>query len=215
MTDIVKNVKNVKSKEMLLTLARVAAGGGGGDRIAVARSILDGTVTEYIDPELTKVAIPMSSTIAVFKCHNVKSIVNSGLYGSKCTSLAFPRVTSLGITCFRASTQLQAFDLGANCSSIPGNTFYDCHSLKTLVLRRTAGVISLTSTAFTGTPFASDGSGGDIYIPKSLYDKLGAGTNDYKSATNWSAFNSYGTITWHPIEGSIYETQYVDGTPIS
>ena len=69
--------------------------------------------------------------------------------------------------------------------------------------------------AFTGTPFASGGTGGTIYIPKSLYDHLDDGTSsDYKAATNWSTIDGYGTITWAKIEGTYYETHYADGTLI-
>lgn len=98
---------------------------------------------------------------------------------------------------------LEVIDFGlANVSlpSMPANT-----PLHTLILRRTT-VASLGANGLNNsTAFASGGTGGDIYIPKSLYDQLGTGTNDYKSATNWSAYDGYGTITWHAIEGSIYE----------
>ena len=98
-----------------------------------------------------------------------------------------------------------------------GNRFFErCANLTTLILRSPI-VCPLASTAtFDGTPFASGGTGGTIYIPKSLYDHLGDGTAlDYKAATNWSTINGYGTITWAKIEGSIYENAYADGTPIT
>jgi len=95
-------------------------------------------------------------------------------------------------------------------------SFQNCSSLTTLILRRSTSCTGLQYTnALDGTPFASGGSGGTIYIPKALYDELGTGSSlDYKSATNWSTIDGYGTITWAQIEGSIYETQYADGTPI-
>ena len=62
------------------------------------------------------------------------------------------------------------------------------------------------TNAFNSTPFASGGTGGTIYIPETLYNHLGDGTAlDYKSATNWSVIDAYGTITWAKIEGSPYE----------
>lgn len=88
-------------------------------------------------------------------------------------------------------------------------------SFDTLILRDTALTTLYYVAAFDNTPFASGGTGGTIYIPKVLYDELGTGSaNDYKAATNWSTVDAYGTITWAQIEGSIYETQYADGTPI-
>lgn len=106
-------------------------------------------------------------------------------------------------------------DLGSSCASIAAGAFSGASKLKTLVLRR-ASVVTLASyLVFSYTPFANGGSGGTIYIPKSLYDHLGDGTaDDYQAAANWSTVYGYGTITWAQIEGSIYETQYADGTPI-
>ena len=100
---------------------------------------------------------------------------------------------------------------------IDQNTFTNDTVLKTLVLRQSSHIPPLLNVnAFNGTPFASGGSGGDIYIPKSLYDHLGDGTTlDYKAATNWATVDGYGTITWHSIEGGYYETHYADGTVIS
>lgn len=123
------------------------------------------------------------------------------------------KVTDVCNSTFQAATSLIAVDvLGLNGYS---NTFTGCTNLETLILRGTS-ITLLSANAFNNTPFKNGGSGGTIYIPKSLYDHLGDGTSlDYKAATNWSTFDGYGTITWAQIEGSIYETQYADGTPIS
>ena len=96
------------------------------------------------------------------------------------------------------------------------NVFNGCSSLTTLILRGDTIYPLWGGTGnLTGTPFASGGTGGIIYIPKSLNDHLGDGTsNDYKNATNWSVVDAYGTITWAKIEGSYYETHYADGTEI-
>lgn len=37
---------------------------------------------------------------------------------------------------------------------------------------------------------------------------------EYALNNNWSMVNGYGTITWRQIEGSEYEFNYADGTPI-
>ena len=60
--------------------------------------------------------------------------------------------------------------------------------------------------AFTGA-FASGGTGGTLYVPQALIAS-------YQSATNWSTILGYANNQILPIEGSIYETQYADGTPI-
>lgn len=145
---------------------------------------------------------------------------------------AFRNCTSLITACFPklgTSPYVKYFDGGTfyGCSSLTtadlnvvtnlsSNTFNGCTHLTTLILRRADGVTAIGNTnSFTNTPFASGGSGGTIYIPKTLYDHLGDGTSsDYKAATNWSTVDGYGTITWAKIEGSYYETHYADGTTI-
>lgn len=93
-----------------------------------------------------------------------------------------------------------------------------CNNLDTIILRKADGITTLggLNTLNTNPAFKNGGTGGTIYIPKSLYDHLGDGTSsDYKAATNWSTLNGYGTVTWEKIEGSYYETHYADGTLIS
>lgn len=95
------------------------------------------------------------------------------------------------------------------------SSFRNCTALKTLVLRNGSKMTIQGTAIFTNSPFASGGTGGTIYIPKTLYDHLGDGTsNDYKADAQWSVVDGYGTITWEKIEGSIYENVYADGTPI-
>ena len=157
---------------------------------------------------------------------------------TKCTYFYLPKTTIIGTSQFKGCTSLPYIVLPKcqtiynealmNCSNLegadfgPSNTvfertgiFKNDSKLKTIILRRTSIVPYKVADAFNGTPFANGGSGGTIYIPKSLYDHLGDGTSsDYQSATNWSTLHGYGTITWAKIEGSIYETKYVDGSDI-
>jgi len=94
-----------------------------------------------------------------------------------------------------------------------GSMFYGCTSLTTLILRYPFAVCPLGGAYFNGSPIDSGGTGATIYIPKALYDHLGDGTAlDYKAATNWSTYDSYGTITWAKIEDSYYESHWGDGT---
>jgi hypothetical protein len=92
-------------------------------------------------------------------------------------------------------------------SGISTNLFYRCKSLNTLIIRNTALVALGSLTAFTYTPFASDGTGGTLYVPSSLIAI-------YQSATNWSTILGYENNQILPIEGSIYDGYYADGSPI-
>ena len=133
----------------------------------------------------------------------------SMFYG--CTSLTefrTPYATSTNTVAdvFRGCSSLELIDWGDRNLTTGADAFRDCNALKTIILRKTSVASLSNSNAFRScTPIQSGGTGVDIYIPKTLYDALGTGTNDYKAASNWSTLDGYGTITWHPIEGSIYE----------
>ena len=150
---------------------------------------------------------------------NAKSVATVGtyaFYGSKLTTPAFPAITSIGTNSFQSATAMTAIDLGEGLASIPAAAFQSASALNTIILRKSSALVTLANvSAFTSTKFASGGAGGTIYIPEALYDELGTESSlDYQSASNWSTINGYGTITWAKIEGSIYETEYADGTEI-
>lgn len=168
-----------------------------------------------IMPDSLSLATPLGSRLFL-NCISLKKFEYSG------TGTAYSAVSSMFQGCtaleevkmpyfsfagagaiFNGCTSLRHVDM---LGRIGNNFFNNCAELKTIVIRSSnVGALSNVS-AFTGTPFASGGSGGTIYIPKALYDELGTGsTNDYKAATNWSMIDAYGTITWAQIEGSEYE----------
>lgn len=112
---------------------------------------------------------------------------------------------NLNANALRNNNLLAIVDLD-EAAQIANNVFWNDAALTTLILRRTSICPLLYTNSFDGTPFKNGGTGGTIYIPKTLYDHLGDGTsNDYKHATNWATIDGYGTITWAKIEGSIYE----------
>lgn len=144
-----------------------------------------------------------------------------------CTSLEYLVLPIFGYTSPSGTENLQAILSGNdfyNCTSfkgvdcytlyrINGNTFKNAPSFNTFIIRNkrnknTSVPILDNVNAFTGTPFASDGLGGTIYVPQ-------ADIASYQSATNWSTLLGYANNSILPIEGSFYETHYVDGTLIT
>lgn len=101
---------------------------------------------------------------------------------------------------------LTAFDTTA--STINSNSLNGCSALTKLVLRSPTVATLIATSAFQSTPFDNGGAGGTIYVPNAL-------KSAYKTASNWSIVDGYGTVTWASIEGSAYENAYVDGTTIS
>lgn len=135
-------------------------------------------------------------------------------YGQNLTTVVWLGTNNVFSSMFYYSKKLKTVDL-ISPTRIGNNDFSGCDLLDTLIIRSTSIPALGNANAFNNVHFKSGGTGGTIYIPKSLYDQLGTGANDYQSESNWSVVHGYGTITWAQIEGSIYETQYADGTPIT
>lgn len=145
------------------------------------------------------------------------SYTDAGTF-SGCTSLkrlALPNNTACYTRAFSSCIGLEIIDFGQRTQFFREYIFEKDSSLRTIILRGDTLTPLTNINVFTGTPFAEGGTGGTIYIPKVLYDHLGDGSSlDYKSATNWSTLDGYGTITWAQIEGSEYEYYYADGRSV-
>lgn len=188
------------------------------------KAFLDCTALESIKlPNLISTGAQIFENTAIKKINLPKLKSGQSYIFQKCNSLkiaVFPSIQNMGYMQFginlnSACTSLEKVDIGENINQINSLEYAYCTAFTVFVLRKKSVVKLINREAFRDTPFASGGSGGTIYIPKALYDHLGDGTEyDYKAATNWSTIDGYGTITWAQIEGSIYETQYADGTPI-
>jgi len=208
------------------------ASGGGDDTFT---KYLLKTLTDYENDTIT--SVPANScrngAFQRFSVPNATSIGRDCFSGAGVNTLFAPRAVLEQSCCysssvsvcvcgalsgqaiFRNGSSLTIIDM-TGTSTIAGTVFASQANLKTMIMRSSSINTLAGTNSFQSTPFDSGGTGGTIYIPKSLYDHLGDGSAlDYKSATNWSTIDGYGTITWAQIEGSIYENAYGDGTPIS
>lgn len=130
--------------------------------------------------------------------------VNSNTY---IQTAIFGKTTS-GNFQFRNDTALKVADVCGDTGRFD-NTFRGCTNFDTLIIRKVSNPYSLSGiNTFSTTKFDSSGTGGTLYVPQALIA-------DYQAATNWSTILGYETNQILPIEGSIYETQYADGTPIT
>jgi len=142
------------------------------------------------------------SAVAIPNCTNVSSMLLSNPFLHYFVSpKSMGSVGSLGYI-NRFCYSLEGADFDASFVGSTGQfAWQQCYNMKALVLR--AGTV----VALTNTNAVEDWlneAGGRVYVPAAVLD-------EYKAATNWSTYASYIL----PIEGSIYETQYVDGTPIT
>lgn len=203
-------------------VATLAAGYGGGgiDVNALADGSISGAVeitASYIRDRflkecrsITSLSCPNITVIREQICSNCSGLVsvsmpnattvNSSQQFISCTSLVnveIPKLQAPGGNMFQGCTALEFIDLPKVTRLNVTRVFYGCTNLKTIVLRHTS-VVSLNSDALTNTPFASDGSGGTVYVPSALI-------SSYQTTANWSTLYNAGTCTFVAIEGSQYE----------
>lgn len=128
--------------------------------------------------------------------------LKSSITGAKAI-IVMPKASSLGTKMFDR-VFADKVDLGPDLSSLSRDLFYnnvEGVTVNTLILRRTADVVTSPNTdTIKGLK--------DVYVPSAL-------VSTYEGASNWSTRVAAGKITFHAIEGSIYETKYADGTPIT
>lgn len=154
---------------------------------------------------------------AFYGCSALTSFVADGVLSGdgsnifvNCKSIRLLRLRWDGVfgtssTC-QGCTALEVADI-SGATRFPGNAFNGT-SLKTLILRGSSMTALASINVFTGTPFASGGAGGTLYVPEALLTA-------YQSATNWNTIIGYASNRIVKIEGSQYETAYADGTPIA
>ena len=112
------------------------------------------------------------------------------------TIVVMPLVEQIGNFTFRQG-KFKAIDLGSNLTKIWNYGFYS-GVYDVVILRSPTVVQAASNDAVSGIT--------KLYVPSAL-------VSDYATATNWATNAANRTVL--PIEGSIYETQYADGTPIS
>lgn len=175
--------------------------------------------------EVTIEGDPYIGTNAFQNCRNLETLntpnltkLKSGYYSvtsyafqgcSKLKGVVFPSYGNNGIDSynFQNCTALTYADF-KDLNKIGGADVFTNTGLNVLVIRRTSGVTTLQGVNnFNSSPFASNGTGGKLYVPSALI-------SSYQSATNWSTLLGYTNNQILPIEGSYYETHYADGTVI-
>lgn len=146
-------------------------------------------------------------------CQNCKKLETVNLHSASgilytsafegCTSLVnvdlASQVSIVRGSVFKDCTSL-AFLKFDNLKSISSaNIFKNCSALKTIVLPFDTAPVTLSNVNnFDGTPFATDGTGGKVYVPSALIES-------YRAATNWATLFSAGTCEFVAIEGSEHE----------
>lgn len=137
---------------------------------------------------ISSIALPnvIGSNVAVFS------------YCSNLVRVSLPKYNDIAYhSIFMYCRKLELVDFGM-VTRIESSVFSSCTVLKTIILRNKTVTELYGVSVFSGTPYASGGTGGKIYVPSNLIE-------EYKSATNWSALYGYGTVEFVALEGSEYE----------
>lgn len=168
-------------------------------------------ITSLSAPNVTSIGASCIYNNTSLTSINLPKLQRSDNYGmarntnANLKAIVLPAMTTTGT--YLAERVYATLDFTA-LSNIVANAFRSWYG-KVLILRKSDAICTLAnaSTTFQSSPFASGGSGGTLYVPQALI-------SSYQSATNWSTILGYANNQILPIEGSIYETQYADGTPI-
>lgn len=171
----------------------------------------------YSNTALTSVSFPNVTTIEGINnfqgCTALTSIdfpklelASGGNTFRQCTSLTEVVLPSLlgFVPSFRGCEALRQVDVTigrrypASAPRISNTTFDGATMLNRIIIRTDEVVVLDNIGAFTGTPFASGGTGGTVYVPSALI-------SSYQTATNWSTLYAAGTCNFVAIEGSEYE----------
>ena len=172
--------------QYLMYLSELKKGGGGGGGDDKYKQMLG----KLLDKSVKDLEIPDGVlAIGSYACYQCGSLENVKFSDSVATIYNYA---------FQDCVKLALIDL-PNVSSIGTVSFSGCTNLKTIILRFPYASCNLISTsAFSGTPFASNGSGGKLYVPQNLI-------SEYQNASNWSTIIGYANNQILAIEGSEYE----------
>ena len=176
----------------------VETGDGGND---VLDGMISGSIT-HIESNAATLRRRAFSEGEFITIRLPEAVSSAGLAFSGCSKLAdvyLPKMRAFSGSGqdFYGCESLELLDF-PSLESIFASLFRTSKKLSTVILRNTALVRLDNKNAFDGTPFASGGTGGTVYVPSALIDS-------YKTATNWSALYAAGSLNFAAIEGSEYE----------
>ena len=171
-----------------------------------------GLLTEVSLPnceELGTYAFDSSPNIEKFYLPKLVRVIGNGVfYGNSLVTLVLPSLTYIGHSGLVSCAKLEALDvLGGRGNVFAAGVFNGCPLLETIVIRAKSLSGIQRASDMDSTKFGASGTGGKLYVPQEVMSL-------YTANTQWSEILNRPNNQMLPIEGSIYETRYVDGTPI-
>ena len=152
-------------------------------------------------PSLTNVtgssAFTYCTKLESFNAPKLSSITQNLLsQNKKLKNVFLPNATILNLAAFMNCTAITILDF-PKLSTIPGSSvFIGCKSLKSLILRNTEKIVTLSDDSLASTPISTSGTSTDveygtgyIYVPRAFLNSDDP-TFDYRQKTNWSNYAS-------------------------
>lgn len=191
-------------------------------------SVLDGTATVFANDNLEElnsrslyeskavsISLPKLKTAGsycFFGCASLEHLYVPELrtVGSyflrecpKLEILKLPNLVATPTGAFRGDTSLKMVDLG-KAKTLGNQSFMQCSSLKTIILRNNTVATNPGSTLFSGVP--DEGKNSVFYVPKSLVE-------EYKTAKYWTDYaNQFRALEDYTVDGTV--TGELDETKI-
>lgn len=140
------------------------------------------SITRFRADNVTSVgnqAFATTSNLETVELPNCETLGNQVFQSSKIKYISLPKVKKLATQLFNGATALETAEFDSLESISGGMTFYNCSSLKALILRNNLVVTFGQANSFDGSGI-SKGTG-FVYVPDDLVDS-------YKAATNWSKY---------------------------
>ena len=173
----------------------------------------------YTGTTMISGAFAYRTAITSLKAINLSSAFGANMFaGMTAMEVAVIKSTntSRNNAWFNNCSKLASLDFQYGGSQLGQTAFQNCTLLTTLIIRNPALMQMWGGTGiFNGTPFASNGTGGTLYVPSALI-------SSYETASNWSTILGYAnnqiksiesthTDPNAPIDLTLY---YADGTLI-
>lgn len=163
----------------------VEVSGGTNTESEEVAALLSNTMTVLDNSLVTTLRTRICQAATKLITVNLPNVTSLGAYAfyqcSNLETVTIPKLTSISTQTWYMCPKLEYADCG-QLNSITAQTFASCTALKTLILRKTGGICTLSNA--NGVSGSGIGKGtGYVYVPSALIET-------YKTATNWSTFAS-------------------------
>lgn len=161
----------------------VEVSGGTNTESEEVAALLSNTMTVLDNSLVTTLRTRVCQAATKLITVNLPNVTSLGAYAfyqcSNLETVTIPKLTSISTQTWYMCPKLEYADCG-QLNSITAQTFASCTALKTLILRKTDSICTLSNA--NGVSGSGIGKGtGYVYVPSALVET-------YKTATNWSTF---------------------------